>query len=109
MAGIETPYLEKAKSFYTFILWAVGSAVPLNLLTRYMQLKSPAKEIVGFGPAAIGLLIAPVGMYYILKSFQQQEQNKKQQWLYLLGLLLINSLALYIIFMMVTGNKPFTN
>ncbi|MBX0335012.1 hypothetical protein K3G39_17380 [Pontibacter sp. HSC-14F20] len=68
---------------------------------------SPAKEIVGFGPAALGLLLAPVGLIFILKSFQQQEQNKKQQWVYLLGLLLINSLALYLVFMMVTEKKSF--
>lgn len=97
---MDTYFLNKAKSFYTLILWAVGSAVPLSLLGRYIDLNSPQKEILVFGPAVIGLLMAPLGLFYILKSYQLKEQNRKQKLVYLIGLLLINSLAISLVFVM---------
>lgn len=95
-------FLNTAKSLYKIILWAVGSAVPLSLLSKFINLDSPLREILVFGPAGIGLLMAPVGMYYILKSYQLREQNKKQKLVYLIGLGLINALGLMLVYVMLT-------
>jgi hypothetical protein len=92
----ETLYLNKARVlynviFYSFIFSTIGHA-----LAKVLNLGALG-NLFPFFPAVIGFIASPIGLFYIIKSYLQKEDNDKQKKIYLISIVLANIITLTVL------------
>ena len=76
-------YFLKAKKLYKYMFGLFVFSIVSSMLLSTITLISGFKDLIVGLPALVGLGIGPVGLFYILKSYQESHTTSVDSFTYL--------------------------
>ncbi|GAB2541848.1 hypothetical protein [Rufibacter soli] len=88
--------LRKAKLIFRVILYLTAFTILMVLALPALQLEGTIRDVTISVPALLAVVLTPVGLIFLVKSFLAKEPYQKQKAFYLVGYLFF--LILFILF-----------
>ncbi|MDB5257069.1 MAG: hypothetical protein JWM14_1764 [Chitinophagaceae bacterium] len=92
---------KRAKILLKFMALTFIVAIVFAFATRFIPLDFDTRDSIAGIPILVMMILAPIGLFYIAKSYIKKEDPTKRRLLYLLGIICFNLLLLMFIYSIV--------